>query len=148
MPSVLILAVVLGIYGLIIVGLAWVLRGVRIAESRAVFLGFLIFGLSTGIIAVALWPMDISVYPNVLAAWVGDWIYVHAIEFIGNSHSDQAHYTIPWSLRVPQVYALASCVLFAALGMATQWLYNRRPRRGSSDIANRRQPSNNEWAGG
>lgn len=121
------LAVVLGIYGLLIVALAAILRRFRIPESRAVFLSFLVFGLATGMLAVALWPMDTSVYPNVLSAWAGDWIYVHAIEFIGDPHSDQAHYTIPWLLRVPQVYALASCALCTAMGMAMQWLYNRRP---------------------
>ena len=111
-------------------------------------MSFLVFGLATGMLAVVLWPLDTSVYPNVLAAWAGDWIYVQAIELIGDPHSDQAHYTIPWLLRVPQVYALASCALCAALGMAIQWLYNRRPGRGSSDKTNRRQLSNNEWAGG
>ena len=139
MPSALILAVVLGIYGLLIVTLAALLRRFRVPKSRAVFLSFLIFGLATGMLAVALWPMDTSVYPNVLAAWAGDWIYVHAIEFIGDPHSDQAHYTIPWLLRVPQVYALASFILCGTLGMVTQWLYNRRPgggiRRPSEPLA-------------
>lgn len=129
MPFDLTLAVVLGIYGLVIGALAWILRLLRVPESRAVFSSFLIFGLASGMLAVALWPMDASVYPNVLAACVGDWIYVHAIEFIGDPHSDQAHLTIPWILRVPQAYAPVSFALCGALGAAIQWLYNRRPRR-------------------
>ncbi len=132
MSSALILAVFLGTYGLVIVALIWVLRRLRAPESAFIFLGFLIFGLVTGILAVALWPMDTSVYPNVLAGWLGDWVYVHAIEWIGDPHSDQAHYTIPWLLRVPQVYLSASCLLCGALGMGMQWLYNRRAGDGSS----------------
>ena len=131
MPSELILATVFGIYGLVIAGLAVTLRRLRVPESRAVFAGFLIYGLVTGTLAVVLWPTDTSVYPNVLAAWGGDWIYTHAIEFIGDPHSDQAHTTIPWLLQVPQVYALTSVTLCGGLGIAAQWLYDRLHRRGS-----------------
>jgi hypothetical protein len=123
------LGVVFGFYGLIIAGLAYGLRRLRVAESRAVFSGFLLFGLVSGILAVVLWPMDTSVYPNLLAAWVGEWVYVHAIELIGDPRSAQAGYTIPWVLRVPQVYAFTSLALSACLGLAAQWLYNRQPRR-------------------
>ncbi|MGE5141117.1 MAG: hypothetical protein ACM3JD_16740 [Rudaea sp.] len=123
------LGVVVGIYGLIIAGFAYGLRKLRVADSSAVFSGFILFGLITGILAVVLWPMDISVYPNVLASWVGEWVYVHSIELIGDPHSAQAGYTIPWVLRVPQVYAFTSMGLCAGLGLAAQWLYNRHPRR-------------------
>ncbi len=125
------LAIVLGIYGLVIAALAWLLRRLGVPGSRAILSGFLVYGLAAGILAVALWPMDTSVYPNVLAGWVGDWIYVNAIELIGDPHSDQAHYTIPWLLRVPQVYALASIILCGGLGTAAQWLYNRWQRYGT-----------------
>jgi hypothetical protein len=125
------LAIVLGIYGLVIAALAWTLRRLGVPGTRAILSGFLAYGFATGILAVALWPMDTSVYPNVLAAWGGDWIYVKAIEFIGDPHSDQAHSTIPWLLRVPQVYALASTALCGGLGIAAQWLYNRSQGRGT-----------------
>lgn len=129
MPSALVLIIVLGIYGLTIAGLAWTLQRLGVAESRAILAGFLLFGLATGMLQVVLWPLDTSVYPNVPAAWAGDWIYVQAIQFIGDPHSAQAHDTIPWVLRVPQVYALASCALCGFLGMTAQWLHNRGPRR-------------------
>ncbi len=125
------LVLVLEIYGLVIAGLVWMLRWLGVPGSRAIFSGFLLYGLAAGIVAVALWPMDTSVYPNVLAAWAGDWIYVRAIAFIGDPHSDQAHYTIPWLMRVPQVYALASVALCGGLGMAAQWLYNRSQANGT-----------------
>ncbi len=130
-------AVFFAMDGLIIVALAWTLRRFGVPESRILFLSFLLFGLATGILAVVLWPMDTSVFPNVLAASAGDWIYVHAIEFIGDPRSDQAHDTIPWILRVPQVYALASCALSGALGMTMQWLYNHGSR---GEIKHRNEP--------
>ncbi len=127
LPTLLTLAFLLGTYCLEIAGLAWVLQRFSIFKSRSVFLSFLTFGLVTGLLALALWPMDTSVYPNFPAAWLGDWAYIQAIEWIGDPHSAQAAYTIPWLLRVPQVHALTSCALAVALGAAAQWLYNRRP---------------------
>ena len=131
MPAALTLPIVLGIYGLVIAALAWLLQRLGSPGSRAILFGFLVYGLAAGILGMALWPMDTSVYPNVLAAWVGDWIYVNAIQFIGDRHSDQAHYTIPWLLRVPQIYALSSVSLCGALGLVAQWLYNQSQRRGT-----------------
>jgi hypothetical protein len=130
------LGAVFGIYGLVIAGLAYGLGKLRVAGSRTVFSSFLLFGLVTGILAVVLWPMDTSVYPNLLAAWVGELVYVNAIELIGDPHSAQAGYTIPWVLRVPQVYGFTSLALCACLGLAAQWLYNRHPRRRISRGAN------------
>ena len=131
MPAALTLPIVLGIYGLVIAALAWLLQRLGAPGSRAILFGFLVYGLAAGILGLALWPMDTSVYPNVLAAWAGDWIYVNAIQFIGDPHSDQAHTTIPWLLQVPQVYALTSVTLCGGLGIAAQWLYDRLHRRGS-----------------
>lgn len=136
MPSELKPAIVLGLYGLVIAALAWMLRRLGVPGSRAILSGFLVYGLAAGILAVALWPMDTSVYPNVLASWAGDWIYMNAIDYIGDPHSDQAHYTIPWLLRVPEVYALASITVCGALGIAVQWLYNRSQGRGTKRSAN------------
>lgn len=131
LPTLLTLAFLLGTYGLVIVGLAWVLRRFPLLHSRAVFLSCLTFGLVTGLLALALWPMDTSVYPNFPAAWLGDWVYVHAIEWIGDPHSAQAGYTVPWLLRVPQVHALASITLWGGLGIAAQWFYNRSGTNGT-----------------
>lgn len=123
MTPALMLAIALGIYGLVIAVLAWILRRFRVPESGALFMSLLIFGAAAGILMMLLWPMDTSVYPNVFAAWAGDWIFAHAIEWIGDPHSDQAHFTIPWLLRVPQVYAVASFTGCGALGIITQWLF-------------------------
>ncbi len=108
------------IYGSAIAGLVWLIRRWRATNGHAVFVSFLIFGLTTGILAVLLWPHDSSVLPNVLGVWAGDWVYVQTIERIGDPHSPQAHYTIPWVLRVPQVYAITSIGISISMGWALE----------------------------
>lgn len=103
------------IYLIVIAVLTWMLWRFRDPESMALFSSFLIFGAAAGILMVLLWPMDTCIYPNGFAAGAGDWICVHAIEWIGDPHSDQAHYNIPWLWRVPQVYAVASLAICALL---------------------------------
>jgi hypothetical protein len=72
-----------------------------------------------------LWPNDSSVLPNIFGVWLGDWIYRQAIAWMGNPYSAQAHETIPWIMRVPQVYVSASTGLCAAAGLALQWVFDR-----------------------
>ncbi len=124
------LVLLLILYGLAVLALTLILLRFGVPPARAILFSHLLYGAVAGILAVILWPADSTAYPNALATWMGDWIYVHAIEFMGDSHFAQAHYTIPWLLRVPQVYALSSCVLCGTLGIAVQWLYNRRWRGG------------------
>ncbi len=128
----LMLLALLAIQFLIIAGLVSVFRRLRLFGSHALVLGFSLFGLPAGVLAVWLWPNDTSAYSNPLAVWAGDWLYVQAIQWLGDPYSDQAHYTIPWLLRVPQVYAFASCALYGALGLVVEWLYRGwAPRRKS-----------------
>ncbi len=108
------------IYGSAIAGLVWLIRRWQATNGHAVFLSFLIFGLATGILAVLLWPHDSSVLPNVFGVWAGDWAYVQAIERIGDPHSSQAHYTIPWVLQVPQVYVITSIGISVSVGWALE----------------------------
>jgi hypothetical protein len=122
---VLILLILSAIYGVIIAGLAWLIRRWQATHGHAVFLSFLTFGLASGLLAVLLWPADSSVFPNAFGVWVGEWIYVHAIEQIGDPHSSQAHSTIPWFLRVPQVYVITSTGLFALMGLVLQRIVDR-----------------------
>lgn len=136
------LAVALAIYMLLIGVVSRILRGVRVPESMTLFWSFLIFGAAAGVLMVLLWPIDTSVYPNVLAGLLGDWIYVRAIDFFGDPHSDHAHMTIPWLLRVPQVYAVTSSTGCGALGVAAQWLSNRTVgRRRKTKKVGRRAPA-------
>lgn len=125
MQAVLELQVLVAIYVAIIAGLVCSIRRLRAATGRAFFLGFLVFGLATGILAVWLCPNDSSVLPNVFGVWLGDWMYVQAIQWIGDPHSSQAGYSIPWFFRVPQVYVMASTGWCALIGSVLQWIYGR-----------------------
>jgi hypothetical protein len=105
-------------------------RRMGMPESRFVLYTFLIFGTLLGLISVFLWPKDLGVYLNFPGTAFGDWIYRFSIEVFGNSHSDQAHYTIPWIMRIPQVYAVVSPMVYALIGLLIQLIYNRIIGRG------------------
>ena len=72
--------------------------------------GFIAFGLAVGFLT--LWQFnhgsDSQLFLNIPSYFLGDGIYHLSIEYFGNPNSSQAHYTIPWILRVPQVYVLSS----------------------------------------
>ena len=128
--------VLIAIYSAIIAAIAWLLRRSGIATGRAIAVAIFIFGLVSGVLVAKIWPYDTSVLVNFPAAWLGDWIYVQTIAWIGDPYSDRAHETIPWIFRVPQVYALASCVAYALIGSAAEILY-RRTHSNVSGAANR-----------
>lgn len=112
--------------GLTLAGLVLILRRFRVVGSYAYFLGSILFGLSIGTLAAMLWPLDTSAYFNPLGVRAGDWLYSNAIKWIGDPYSDQAHYSIPWLFRVPQVYAFVSIALYGAIGLIIQWVHLRR----------------------
>lgn len=114
------------VYGLIILGLVFLLHRLGVANRWKVLLAFLIFGLATGIGAALVWPLDSCTLVNLFAVLFGDWAYTAAIRVLGDPASPQAHYTIPWLLRVPQVYALAAVVLYGLMGAIAQWIWNRK----------------------
>ena len=117
--------VLVAIYSLVIAGLVWFIGRLGVSERHTVFLGFVSFGLVTGVLTVLLWPNDSCVLPNIFGVWLGDWIYIHAIEWMGDPHSSQAHDTVAWVFRVPQIYWMASTGLCAVLGLITQWTKER-----------------------
>jgi len=117
------LLVLSAVYGLAILGLALLFRTLRVTSRWPVFLGFLAFGVVTGLLAVWIWPLDSSVYANVYAALLGDAVYRLAAAHLGD----------PWLLRVPQVYVVVSTALYGLLGLMAQGIYlqakKRRPRQ-------------------
>jgi hypothetical protein len=113
---------------------AWilVLRRLGVPEGRVVILAFLSFGAVLGLVSALLWPMDLAVYLNLPGTAAGDWVYRFAIARFGDPHSDQAHYSIPWLLRIPQVYAGVTPVVFLLTGAPVQVLYHRLRRNGET----------------
>lgn len=120
------LLILSAIYGIVILGLVWLLRKMGVSGKRAILFSFLVFGAATGILTAWVWPIDSSLYFNVLASLLGDQVYNLSIQFLGDASSSQAHYTIPWILRIPQVYVLTSIVVCGLVGLPLQWIYNRR----------------------
>lgn len=126
--EVLTILVLFCVYGLIVFGLFFALRRFTLPAKIAILASFLIFGVLAGLISAQLWPQDISVMANFPASLIGDWIYDYSIQYIGDPSSAQAHYTIPWILRIPQAYVLASVLFWGLLGLLVQLVYNGRMR--------------------
>jgi len=105
-------------------GLAVLFRRMGMPENRFVIISFLVFGIVLGLASALLWPQDPGVYLNILGTAAGDWFYHAAITLIGNPNSGQAHTTIPWILRIPQVYGWVSPLLYGAIGLPIQYFYS------------------------
>ena len=117
------------VYGIAIALAILLLRRLGAPGSRAIFLGFVIFGALSGLLVAWAWPVESSIYGNIYAVLVGDRLYTGAIAYLGDSHSANAHETIPWILRIPQIYVPVSLVLSAGAGLPVQWMYNGREAR-------------------
>jgi hypothetical protein len=120
------LLVLSAIYTTVIIGLVLLLRKMGVSERRTIILSFLVFGAVTGMLTARIWPIESSIYFNVFASLLGDEVYILSIRYIGDMNSPHAHYTIPWILRIPQVYVIASLVLSASIGLPLQWVCNKR----------------------
>jgi hypothetical protein len=78
---------------------------------------FLLFGIGAGFVSV--WfdnNTDTIFFLNIPGTLIGDGIYSGSIKLFGDPSSPQAHFTIHWLLRVPQVYVLASGLFWGLLG--------------------------------
>jgi len=117
-------------YGLVILGLVMAFRKMQIPSKKAILLGFLTFGIAIGFLTAWAWPADSSFYFNAFGALLGDQVYNLSIRCFGDIISPQAHYTIPWILRVPQVYVITSIVVYGLVGLVLQLVYNRWTERG------------------
>jgi hypothetical protein len=86
-----------------------------------VLLGFLGYGVIVGLASIWWWHYSDNVLPlNIPGTVLGDVVYRYSIEYLGDPYSGQAHFTVPWILRVPQVYAPVSAMVWGAVGMALQ----------------------------
>jgi hypothetical protein len=100
------------IYGLVITGLVLLFRLLRIPRRWAIGLGFLAYGVLSGLLAARLWPYDSSTMPNLYASLLGDAVYGLSVQRLGN----------PWLLDKPQVYVLVSTLLCGLVGLLAQWV--------------------------
>ncbi|MFC2068454.1 hypothetical protein ACFLTP_05555 [Chloroflexota bacterium] len=99
---------------------------------------FLLYGFVVGFISVWWWNFSDSLFlPNVPGMLIGDKAYSLSIEIFGNPSSSQAHYSIPWILRVPQIYVPITFFFWGLLGLIVQLCRNLI--RGLSSHAERKK---------
>jgi hypothetical protein len=85
--------------------------------KKVIIAGFLIYGIAVGFTAVWFRQHTDSVFLlNIPGTLLGDAAYNLSIRFFGDPHSSQAHITIPWLLRIPQVYIPSSIFFWGILG--------------------------------
>jgi hypothetical protein len=85
--------------------------------KKLIITAFVIFGVAVGFVSV--WfrqNTDTAFLLNIPGTILGDAVYNWSINLIGNPHSSQAHYTIPWLLRIPQVYVPTSIFFWGIIG--------------------------------
>lgn len=83
---------------------------------------FLAYGVLVGLLSVWWWNRgaDSPFLLNIPGVLLGDEVYKLSIRYLGNPNSPQAHYTIPWFLRIPPVYFSVSALLWGAIGFVIQ----------------------------
>ena len=91
----------------------------RDVKRKLIYIGcFLLFGIGIGFVSV--WfdnNTDTIFFLNIPGTIIGDGIYSGTIKLLGDPASSQAHYTIAWIFRTPQVYVLASGIFWGLLGV-------------------------------
>lgn len=112
--------------GCVIVTLALVffIRKIGIGKRYIIFAGFAIFGLLAGTFSGLVEHREGLIISNIIGVYLGDEVYSYAINHLGDPHSFQAHYTIPWVFRIPQIYLFTSLISYSVIGLVIQLIYN------------------------
>lgn len=88
--------------------------------------GLLAYGLAVGLLTLS-WHApgrDALFSLNIPGYLLGEATYTWSIRLIGDPASPQAHYTVPWLLRTPQVVVPASVLFWGFVG-ALMWAAGR-----------------------
>lgn len=84
------------------------------------------YGVAVTSFSVFEWPSEgIHFILNLPGNLLAESVYINSIELIGQPTSSQAHYTIPWILRIPQVIVPVSISFWVGFGVIIQLSYNR-----------------------
>lgn len=118
--------ILLLIYGVCIFALVTALRLCRFPRRYLLLTGFTLFGIIAGAMALIYSRCDSSVLFNLPAVLLGEGLYGLTINIFGDPGSAQAHYTIPWLFRIPQVIPFVSVLFWGLLGLVGQIIFNRR----------------------
>jgi hypothetical protein len=86
--------------------------------------GFLIYGVTVGLVSSWWWSISDNLFLlNIPGELIGYQVYYISIKVLGNPASPQAHYTIPWLLRIPQVFIPVSAIFWGLIGFCTHTAY-------------------------
>jgi hypothetical protein len=83
-----------------------------------IFASFLVYGIVAGLLKVWVPQNDFLNIFNIPGQLLGQEVYKKSILVIGDPHSSDAHHTIPWVLRIPQVFLPVSAGIWSLIGLA------------------------------
>jgi len=105
------------IYALVILVMYFGLARLGLSSPRAILVAFLLFGFSSGLLALWAWPRsDAVIYVNLFAIYAADKLYIILTDFLGTTDPAHAHELLPEFLRVPQIYLVSALSLSAIVG--------------------------------
>ena len=103
--------------------------------KQKIMIGFLIYGIATGFLSYWWWNVSDNIfYLNIPGDLLGQYIYEQSIVVLGSPDSAQAHYTIPWILRVPQIYIPTSIIIWGLFGCIIQFAFNQARKRFTKSV--------------
>lgn len=117
----------LAVYAGIVFVLILVLGKVGVTKRKAIFASFTLFGILSGLVANLniLGETALCMNPGVpLGYEIRDFFVKH----IGDPYSTFAGYTIPWALRIPQIFLFTSTIAWGLIGALAQIIYNRKKK--------------------
>jgi hypothetical protein len=93
-------------------------------KSKILFF-FLLYGIFVGFLSFWWWNISDNLFLlNIPGMLLGDKVYDLSINLIGDPFSPQAHFTIPWVFRTPQVYVPVSVLFWGIFGIIIERLRN------------------------
>lgn len=99
------------------------------SPKTRLLVGFIAYGVIVGLLSAWWWGISDNVFfPNIPGMLIGDLVYNLSIRYMGDPHSSQAHYTIPWIMRIPQVYVPVSVIFWGVMGLAIRAAFGRSRR--------------------
>jgi hypothetical protein len=106
-----------------------------LSGKSKILVGFLIYGVTVGLLSFWWWSISDSLFLlNIPGELIGYQVYDIAIRLLGDPFSPQAHYSISWVLRIPQVFVPVSTLFWGVTGLGIQTAYIRLTRRRARNV--------------
>jgi hypothetical protein len=100
-----------------------------LSGKSKILVGFLVYGIAAGLLSFWWWGISDNLFLlNIPGELLGYEVYDISIRLLGDLFSPQAHYSIPWILRIPQVFVPVSTLFWGVIGLGVQTAYVRLTR--------------------